>query len=89
MYVHLGQDYIVPSASIIAILDMDTATTSKYTRQLIARMEQEGQIISLFEDLPHTAILCESALGERLYLSQISSTALAQRVERAERHAFS
>ncbi len=89
MYVHLGQDYIVPSASIIAILDMDTATISKYTRQLIARMEQEGQMIVLFEDLPRTAILCESALGERLYLSQISSTALAQRVERAERHAFS
>lgn len=88
MYVHLGQDYIIPVESIIAIFDMDTATISKHTRALLSRMEREGQIISLFDDLPRAAVLCENALGERLYLSQLSSAALAQRVERAEKYIF-
>ena len=26
MYLHLGQDYIVPLQSVVAVFDMDTAT---------------------------------------------------------------
>ncbi len=29
MYVHIGQDYMVPVRSIVCIFDMDTATRSK------------------------------------------------------------
>ena len=32
MYLHLGQDYIVPLQSVVAVFDMDTATASKRTR---------------------------------------------------------
>lgn len=88
MFVHLGQDFIVPVRSVIAILDMDTATLSKHTRAFIARMEQEEKIVSLFEDLPRSAVLCDTTLGERLYLSQISTAALSQRVERLEKGEF-
>ena len=28
MYLHLGQDYIVPLQSVVAVFDMDTATAS-------------------------------------------------------------
>lgn len=88
MYVHLGQDYIVPVRSILGILDMDTATLSRHTRGFIARMEREGRVVSLFDDLPKSAVLCETALGERLYLSQISSVTLLQRVERVRMGEF-
>ncbi len=88
MYVHLGQDYIVPVRSILGIFDMDTATLSRHTRGFIARMEREGRVVSLFDDLPKSAVLCETALGERLYLSQISSVTLAQRVERVRAGEF-
>ena len=36
MYLHLGQDYIVPLQSVVAVFDMDTATASKRTRLLLA-----------------------------------------------------
>ena len=35
MYLHLGQDYIVPLQSVVAVFDMDTATASKRTRLLL------------------------------------------------------
>lgn len=81
MYVHIGQDYMVPARSIVSIFDMDTATWSKHTRALIARLEHDGRVVNVFEDLPKAAVLCESELGEILYISQLSSAALQRRVE--------
>lgn len=81
MYVHIGQDYMVPVRSIVSIFDMDTATNARSTRGLIARLEKEGRVVPVFEDLPKSAVLCESPLGELLYITQISSTALQRRIE--------
>ena len=69
MYVHIGQDYMVPIHSIVSVFDMDTATWSKHTRKLLTRLEQEGRVsVAVCEDLPKSAVLCEGALGEILYI---------------------
>lgn len=81
MYVHIGQDYIIPISSIVCIFDMDTATVSERTRKLLRRLESEGRIVDLCEDIPKSAVLCMGELGEILYISQISSRTLAKRVE--------
>ena len=81
MYVHIGQDYMVPVRSIISIFDMDTATYARSTRGLINRLEKEGRVVTVFDDLPKSAVLCMSELGEILYITQISSTALQRRIE--------
>ena len=81
MYVHIGQDYMVPARSIVSIFDMDTATASGRTRRLLERLLQEGRIVDLCDDLPKSAVLCTSELGEILYISQISSRTLQKRVE--------
>lgn len=81
MYVHIGQDYMVPVRSIISIFDMDTATNARSTRGLISRLEKEGRVVLVFDDLPKSAVLCTSELGEILYITQISSTALQRRIE--------
>ena len=73
MYLHLGQDYIVPLQSVVAVFDMDTATASKRTRLLLER---------LYDDLPRAAVLCENALGETLYLTQLSPQAIQRRAEK-------
>ena len=80
MYLHLGQDYIVPLQSVVAVFDMDTATASKRTRLLLERLQDEGRIIELYDDLPRAAVLCENALGETLYLTQLSPQAIQRRV---------
>ena len=81
MYLHLGQDYIVPLQSVVAVFDMDTATASKRTRLLLERLQDEGRIIELYDDLPRAAVLCENALGETLYLTQLSPQAIQRRAE--------
>ena len=48
MYLHLGQDYIVPLQSVVAVFDMDTATASRRTRLLLERLQDEGRIIERF-----------------------------------------
>lgn len=81
MYVHIGQDYMVPVRSIISIFDMDTATYARSTRGMINRLEKEGRVVTVFDDLPKSGVLCTSELGEILYITQISSTALQRRIE--------
>lgn len=83
MYLHLGQDYIVPMRQVVCVFDMDTATASRRTRRLIERMQEEGRIIELYDDLPRAAVLCVSELGEYLYLTQLSSKVLQRRAEKA------
>ena len=51
MYLHLGQDYIVPLQSVVAVFDMDTATASKRPRLRVERLLYEGRIIELYYDL--------------------------------------
>ena len=86
MYLHLGQDYIVPLQSVVAVFDMDTATVSKRTQKLLSllleRLQDEGRIIELYDDLPRAAVLCENALGETLYLTQLSPQAIQRRAEK-------
>ena len=82
MYVHIGQDYMIPARSIVAVFNMDTATWSKHTRALIARLTHEGRVVSACEDLPKSAVLCDGALGEILYISQLSSAVLARRAQK-------
>ena len=81
MYVHIGLDYMVPVRSIVCIFDMDTATASPRTRRLLTRLEREGRVVDLCDDLPRAGVLCTSELGEILYISQISSRTLMRRVE--------
>lgn len=81
MYVHIGQDYMIPVRSVVCIFDMDTATASVRTRRLLERLNREGRVVDLCEDLPRAAVLCTSELGEILYISPISSRTLQKRVE--------
>ncbi|MDO5142554.1 MAG: DUF370 domain-containing protein [Eubacteriales bacterium] len=82
MYLHLGQDHIVPLHKVVAVFDMDTATASKRTQALLTRLQDEQRIIELYDDLPRAAVLCEDALGEILYLTQLSPQALQRRAEK-------
>ena len=63
MYVHIGQDYMIPARSIVAVFDMDTATWSKHTRALIARLTHEGRVVSACEDLPKSAVCATAHLA--------------------------
>ena len=81
MYLHMGQDFIVREQEIIGIFDIDTTSTSKRTREFLERAENEGAVVSMSNDIPKSFIVTDFPY-ETVYLSPISSAALAGRAKK-------
>ena len=81
MYLHLGQSVVVPHRDVIGIFDLDNASASHLTRSFLERAEREGAVVDVSVDLPKSFVLCQSELGNLVYLSQLSSATLRGRVE--------
>lgn len=82
MYLHLGNNYVIPEKNIIGIFDMDNTTISKHTRKLLSLAEKSGRVVTVSTDLPKSFVLCRDDNGDvTVYICQISSSALAGRAE--------
>lgn len=81
MYLHLGQNVVVPVSSIIGIFDLDNTTGSHLTRAFLANAEKSGQIVNISDDLPKSFIVCRNNEQATIYLSQLSSATLNKRSE--------
>ena len=79
MFLHIGGDIVLPVKNIIAILDMESTTVSKDTREFLRVAEEEGFIESISNDLPKTFIITETDKKSKIYLSPISSVTLQKR----------
>ena len=81
MYLHMRQDFIVREQEIIGIFDIDTTSTGKRTREFLERAENEGAVVSMSNDIPKSFIVTDFPY-ETVYLSPISSAALAGRAKK-------
>ncbi len=81
MYLHIGGDLTIRLSAVVAILDMETTTVSKYTKEFLRTAEEEGFVFSVSEDLPKSFVIIEEGMGNRIYLSPISSATLLKRAE--------
>ena len=82
MYLHLGQNEIVPDHRIIGIFDLDNTTWSKKSREFLDGAEAEGQVISVCEDIPRSFLLCDHPYHKQIvYLSQLNTATLQKRAE--------
>ena len=81
MYLHLGQNILVPMSSVIGIFDMDNTTGSPVTRTFLTRAEKEGRVVNICEDIPKSFAVCEEGGKTTIYLSQLSSSTLLRRSE--------
>lgn len=79
MFLHIGGDVVIPVRNIIAILDIDTTTVSKDTKDFLKIAEEEGFIESITNDLPKSFIITETDKKSKIYLSPISSITLQKR----------
>lgn len=78
---HLGQDTVVKTESVLGIFDMDTSTVSKFTREFLKIAEQEKRVINVSYELPKSFILCNENGKIKVYISQLSSTTLEKRLD--------
>ena len=83
MYLHLGQSVVVPYGEILGIFDLDNASWAYKTREFLEKAEEEGRAVWLGEDLPRSFVVAGDGVHPpTVYLSQLSSAALAGRAER-------
>ena len=52
MYLHLGQDTVITTETVIGIFDMDECTVSKKTRDYLTAAEKRGRVVNVSFELP-------------------------------------
>ena len=83
MYLHLGQNVMVPEAAVLGIFDLDNTTWSFRTRRFLERAEREGRVITVGNDLPRSFVLAQGGDGPpAVYITALSCTALSARAGR-------
>ncbi|WP_295580158.1 extracellular matrix regulator RemB [uncultured Oscillibacter sp.] len=82
MYLHLGQNEIVPQHRIIGIFDLDKCSTSKRTRDYLSAAEADGVVLDISGDLPKSFVVCDHPYHPQIvYLSQLNPNTLQRRWE--------
>ncbi len=80
MFIHLGSGVTVKSRDVIAIMDIEKASTSKDTREYLAKAGKHKPVISLTSDLPKSFVVTlDDELTERVYICGISAETLKKR----------
>ena len=80
MYLSIGHDMAVRDRSVIGIFDLDNTSTSKRTREFLAKAEQNGEVVPC-DDLPKSFILTAEYGLDRIYLTALSAATLEKRLK--------
>ncbi len=79
MYLHLGQDTVITTDSIIGIFDIDECTLSKKTRDFLTNAEKQKRVINVSYELPKSFVVCKKNNDTIVYISQLSTKTLIKR----------
>ena len=79
MYLHLGQDTVIDTESIVAMFDIDACTISKKTRDFLAAAQKNGEVINVSFELPRSFVICRKNGRNTVYISQLSTKTLSNR----------
>lgn len=80
MYLHLGQNTVVRTASIVGIFDIENTSTSRLTRSYLSQAEKSGQVVNVSTELPKSFVVCREGKRTVVYISQISPATLKKRM---------
>ena len=86
MYLHLGQETVVPNSAVIGVFNLDVTSQSPRTRAFLARAQREGQVEEVSGGLPASFVVCKREGETKVYLSQISSVTLGKRFHKVIRN---
>ena len=82
MYLHIGQNEIIPERRIIGIFDLDKCSTSKRTRDFLSAADKEGVVLDISGDIPKSFVVCDHPYHSQIiYLSQLNPSTLKNRAE--------
>ncbi len=82
MYLHVGQDFVLNTDSILGVFDLDNTTAAgskiRYTDEFLRHAQTEGAVVDLSDDLPKSFILTDFP-AETVYLTPLSTQAIKNR----------
>lgn len=82
MYLHLGQNEIVPEKRIIGIFDLDKCSYGKRTREYLSAAEEAGVVLDISGDLPKSFVVADHPYHRQIvYLCQLNPSTLQKRAE--------
>jgi len=74
MFIHIGDDHLIRSREIIAIVEMDVITSSTVMEEMIAVYKKKNRLIGSKEDAKSVIIT-----DEKIYYSQLAVLTLKKR----------
>ena len=80
MYLSIGNDMAVRDSSIIGIFDLDKTSTSRRTRDFLAKSEENGDVVPC-DELPKSFILTSEYGFHRVRLTSLSAATLEKRLK--------
>ncbi len=85
MFLHLGADVLINKKYIIAIMDLETTSVSKITKEYLKIATKENRVINVSnEDLPKSYVITNENGEKKVYVSPISSQTLNKRANSKE-----
>lgn len=81
MFLHLGENVVVPLKDIIGIFDIETTMYSTDTIQFLRLAEEDGFVERITKDNAKSFVIAEVDKKSKIYLSPISSSTLTKRTE--------
>ena len=79
MFLHLGENVVVPIKDIIGIFDLQTTMYSSDTSAFLRMAEEDGFIERISKEKPKSFVIAEVNKMSKIYLSPISSSTLTKR----------
>lgn len=81
MFLHLGDNTVIPMKDIIGIFDMESCMYGADTSQFLRLAEEDGFVVRINEEQPKSMIVTEVNKKSKIYLSPISSKTLSKRTK--------
>jgi hypothetical protein len=81
MFLHLGENVVVPIKDIIGIFNFEVGMYSTDTIEFLRAAEEDGFIERISKEEPKSFVIAEVNKKSKVYLSPISSVTLYKRTE--------
>lgn len=78
MFLHLGENIVIPQKEVIAILDMESVNSIDSDR-FLRISDEDGFVRKINNEIPKSIVLTERDKKSIIYLSPISSVTLVKR----------
>jgi hypothetical protein len=79
MFLHLGENVVVPIKDVIGIFDLQNTMYSSDTIQFLRMAEEDGFVERITKEQPKSFVIAEVNKMSKIYLSPISSSTLNKR----------